>query len=71
MDASCVESAAPAERSLKSVEERLVGWLGETHNTETPATWMKKYADEEKERGAWVEQLSWKPRAYVHHLRTY
>ena len=58
----CVEAAGTL-RGLEFVEERLIGWLGETHHTETPSTMMHRISDEEKERGAWVEQLSWRPRA--------
>ena len=50
-------------RGLETMEERLIGWLGETHHTETPSTMMHRFSKEEKERGAWVEQLSWRPRA--------
>eukprot|EP00240_Pyramimonas_obovata_P015431 CAMPEP_0118956870 /NCGR_PEP_ID=MMETSP1169-20130426/61806_1 /TAXON_ID=36882 /ORGANISM="Pyramimonas obovata, Strain CCMP722" /LENGTH=282 /DNA_ID=CAMNT_0006904919 /DNA_START=186 /DNA_END=1031 /DNA_ORIENTATION=+ len=59
--------AAGSLRGLNMVEERLIGWLGETHHTETPSTMMHRLSNEEKERGAWVEQLSWRPRAYLFH----
>ena len=55
--------AAGTVRGLDAMEERLIGWLGETHHTETPSTMMHRLSNEEKERGAWVEQLSWRPRA--------
>jgi hypothetical protein len=62
LDALCVDSAAP-KRDLQFMEERLIGWLGETHHTETPSAMMQRLSQEEKDRGAWVEQLSWRPRA--------
>jgi hypothetical protein len=50
-----------AARALQ--EERLIGWLGETYHAETKSKEMHRLSDEEKARGAWVEQLSWRPRA--------
>jgi hypothetical protein len=55
-----------AARALQ--EERLIGWLGETYHgehAETKSKEIHRLADEEKARGGWVEQLSWRPRAYV------
>eukprot|EP00242_Pyramimonas_sp_CCMP2087_P015611 CAMPEP_0198201620 /NCGR_PEP_ID=MMETSP1445-20131203/4555_1 /TAXON_ID=36898 /ORGANISM="Pyramimonas sp., Strain CCMP2087" /LENGTH=348 /DNA_ID=CAMNT_0043872109 /DNA_START=203 /DNA_END=1249 /DNA_ORIENTATION=- len=66
LDALCVDSAA-VKRDLQFMEERLIGWLGETHHTETPSAMMHRLSQEEKDRGAWVEQLSWRPRAFLFH----
>mmetsp|Transcript_21895 Transcript_21895/g.41762 ORF Transcript_21895/g.41762 Transcript_21895/m.41762 type:complete len:348 (+) Transcript_21895:64-1107(+) len=58
-------------RGLRGVssngEPRLIGWLGETHHSETPSAMMHRLSDDEHKRGAWVEQLSWRPRAYLYH----
>jgi len=61
--------AVATRRGLRAAraqqEERLIGWLGETYHAETKSKEIHRLADEEKARGAWVEQLSWRPRACV------
>ena len=68
--------SAPARRltwgaSLDGDEERLPGWHGEQsrgasapHQHETKGD---QYAREDRERGTWMELISWRPRAYVIH----
>lgn len=58
------------QRGLRGSEERLIGWKGETYHAEkkeSPHDLMHRVSEEEKARGAWIEQLSWRPRAYVYH----
>ncbi|KAK3281955.1 hypothetical protein CYMTET_10284 [Cymbomonas tetramitiformis] len=53
-----------------STEERLIGWKGETHHVRTkeePHEKMFRETQEGRARGAWIEQLSWRPRAYLYH----
>ncbi|KAK3280330.1 hypothetical protein CYMTET_11817 [Cymbomonas tetramitiformis] len=64
-------AAAHASRYLRGTtdEELLIGWKGETFNADRNRvmTQAEKLNKEDRERGTWVEQVSWEPRAYVLH----
>jgi prolyl 4-hydroxylase len=48
--------------------DRLPGWQGEVQRgARKAATKGEQYAKEDRERGTWVELISWRPRAYVIH----
>ena len=68
--AHCGAEAA-AERRLSwaagADEDRLPGWKGEVSRKARPATLGQQHQKEDRERGTWVELLSWRPRAYVIH----
>lgn len=52
-------------------DDRLPGWKGELRRPEVShgraATKGQQYSREDRERGTWVELLSWRPRAYLIH----
>ena len=51
-------------------EERLIGWMGETHSVGDGADVEPNAvtaAAQDRERGTWVEPVSWHPRAFVLH----
>ena len=67
-------ASAPARRltwAADGDEERLPGWQGEqSRDGSAPHRHESKgdqYAREDRERGTWMELISWRPRAYVIH----
>ena len=69
-------ASAPARRltwaaGLDGDEERLPGWQGEqSRDGSAPHRHESKgdqYAREDRERGTWMELISWRPRAYIIH----
>jgi len=48
-------------------EDRLPGWKGEVSRTSRTPTEGELRVKEDRERGTWIEIISWRPRAYVIH----
>lgn len=53
--------------SASDDSERLPGWQGEQSRRRRRASKGEEYAREDRERGTWMELISWRPRAYVIH----
>lgn len=55
--------------AMDNGEEKLIGWKGDTYN---PEEWDPLHPEQPDDiplpaAKAWVEQISWKPRAYIYH----
>ena len=64
-------AGAGADRRLtwkaEAGNDRLPGWQGEVQRGGRKPTKGEVHAKEDRERGTWIELISWRPRAYVIH----
>jgi hypothetical protein len=63
-------NASAARRALarRGDDERLPGWKGEQATPRRRKLTMGEvYSREDRERGTWIEVLSWRPRAFLIH----